>query len=131
MHDIVTGFWEPNEADGTAGFRLGFGATINVINGGLECGSWSSHANHRVDYYRGLMGYFGVEIGADEQLGCSDQTNRFAAEGTGAQQMQSFDRDWSQPNSCKLVSWSTAYSVFTPGDYKRCVCSFQTTPCDL
>ena len=38
MHDIVTGFWQPNEADLAAGFKLGFGATINVFKGSLECG---------------------------------------------------------------------------------------------
>jgi hypothetical protein len=34
MHDIITGFWVPNAADTSAGFKAGFGATINVINGG-------------------------------------------------------------------------------------------------
>jgi len=33
MHDIITGFWVPNAADTAAGFKAGFGATINVING--------------------------------------------------------------------------------------------------
>ena len=38
MHDIMTGFYMPNEIDLTSNFTAGFGATINVINGGLECG---------------------------------------------------------------------------------------------
>ena len=33
MHDIIAGFWQPNASDISAGFNLGFGATINVING--------------------------------------------------------------------------------------------------
>lgn len=38
MHDIVTEFWVPNSHDKSAGISKGFGATINVINGGVECG---------------------------------------------------------------------------------------------
>ena len=38
MHDIMTGFYMPNEIDLASNFTAGFGATINVINGGLECG---------------------------------------------------------------------------------------------
>jgi hypothetical protein len=41
MHDIITGFWVPNAADTSAGFKSGFGATINVINGVQECGFWN------------------------------------------------------------------------------------------
>src|SRR5450432_753439 len=37
-HDIMTGNWHPTAKD-SAGSRLpGFGATLNVINGGVECG---------------------------------------------------------------------------------------------
>ena len=39
MHDVVTRFWKPNAVDTAAGIKLGFGATINIINGGLECSS--------------------------------------------------------------------------------------------
>lgn len=38
MHDIVTEFWVPNDADLSVGINKGFGATTNVINGGVECG---------------------------------------------------------------------------------------------
>ena len=44
MHDIVTGFWQPNSADSAAGLTTGFGTTINVINGGLECGTSTTQA---------------------------------------------------------------------------------------
>ena len=39
MHDIMTGFYEPNSYDAAVGIDATFGATTNVINGGLECGS--------------------------------------------------------------------------------------------
>jgi hypothetical protein len=37
MHDVITGFWHPNEADNKANITNGFGSTINIINGGIEC----------------------------------------------------------------------------------------------
>lgn len=38
MHDVVSGFFEPNDKDKAAGIKGGFGSTINIINGGIECG---------------------------------------------------------------------------------------------
>lgn len=38
MHDVMTGFFEPNEADLEGGMTATFGTTINIINGGIECG---------------------------------------------------------------------------------------------
>jgi hypothetical protein len=38
MHDVVSGFFAPNEVDKQNGIKGGFGTTINVINGGIECG---------------------------------------------------------------------------------------------
>jgi chitinase len=36
-HDVMTGQWTPSAADLAAGRRPGFGQTINIINGGIEC----------------------------------------------------------------------------------------------
>jgi len=38
MHDILTGFFVPNDVDKAQGIKGQFGSTINVINGGRECG---------------------------------------------------------------------------------------------
>lgn len=38
MHDVMTGFYVPNSADIAANFTASFGTTINIINGGFECG---------------------------------------------------------------------------------------------
>ena len=38
MHDVVVGYWKPNASDIASGNRAGFGATTNIINGGIECG---------------------------------------------------------------------------------------------
>ena len=52
MHDVVVGIWQPNEADEKANIKPGFGATINIINGGLECNKSSEdpRAQNRIDY---------------------------------------------------------------------------------
>jgi chitinase len=45
MHDVITGFWQPNSADRSAGMKTSnnglncFGITTNIINGGIECGN--------------------------------------------------------------------------------------------
>lgn len=36
-HDVMVGKWIPTEQDTKAGRKPGFGMTINIINGGLEC----------------------------------------------------------------------------------------------
>lgn len=38
MHDVMTGLYTPNTVDTQAGIKGGFGSTINIINGGVECG---------------------------------------------------------------------------------------------
>lgn len=37
MHDVIVGQWEPNSADEAAKIFPGLGASINVLNGGIEC----------------------------------------------------------------------------------------------
>lgn len=37
MHDVIVGNWEPNSADLAANINPGLGASINVLNGGIEC----------------------------------------------------------------------------------------------
>ena len=38
MHEVATGFFQPNSVDTNAGIGCTFGATTNIINGGIECG---------------------------------------------------------------------------------------------
>ena len=37
MHDVMRGFFEPNDYDLSQDIYDGFGATTNIVNGGLEC----------------------------------------------------------------------------------------------
>jgi len=38
MHDVVVGHFKPNSYDLKSNIEDGFGTTINIINGGIECG---------------------------------------------------------------------------------------------
>jgi len=38
MHDVITGYYEPNGTDSANNMTSSFATTINIINGGLECG---------------------------------------------------------------------------------------------
>lgn len=41
MHDVMTGFFVPNDVDKQNNIGADFATTTNIINGGLECGNWS------------------------------------------------------------------------------------------
>ena len=53
MHDIVTGYFTPNIIDYMRGMTPSFASTINVINGGLECGKGlnTDKVKKRGEYY--------------------------------------------------------------------------------
>lgn len=69
MHDVVTGFWKPNNGDLNRGINFGFGATINIIADD-ECNFLSGKASNRVRYYQNLMNYFQVPIDGKEVIHC-------------------------------------------------------------
>lgn len=63
-HEIMYGLWKPSAKDSTAGRLPGFGAVVNVINGGLECGGNSTAgSSYRYGYYLFFCRYFKVEPG--------------------------------------------------------------------
>ncbi len=129
MLSVVEGSWVPNEADKARGISPGFGATINIINGGIECGHGydKPQALNRIAYYKAFAAYLGVPIGADEVLGCKDQDS-FSNEGAGALNIH-WDEDWSWHSDrldgksfeCKLVPYQTAYFALSEGAYERCL----------
>lgn len=130
MLHVVDGTWVPNGHDLSLGIAPGFGATTNIINGGIECntqGAEKPQSLNRIAYYQGLAGYLQVPIGADEQLGCANQ-GRFDTQGAGALLIY-WDQDWGwypgNPDgksfACKLVGYQTAYNALTPGSYRQCV----------
>ena len=72
-HDIMTGKWKPNENDLLKGRLPGFGATVNVINGGVECGTGKElqKTAYRYQYYQYFCTYFRVSPG--ENISCNSQ----------------------------------------------------------
>lgn len=68
-HAVMTGLWQPNAADRRLGRRPGFGMTINIINGNVECRT-ESPANRRdredrIGHYRHFAAMLGVQVGKD------------------------------------------------------------------
>ena len=95
MLHVIDGTWVPNEQvsikciskqkmlhircyykDRANGISPGFGATINIINGGVECntrdGKESKQASNRIEYYKQFAWYLYVDY-QDEELGCAKQ----------------------------------------------------------
>ena len=72
-HDIIAGKWEPTSNDKLNGRVPGFGATVNVINGGVECGNGTEleKTAYRYKYYMYFCDYFHVSSG--ENISCSNQ----------------------------------------------------------
>ncbi|MFG6447881.1 glycoside hydrolase family 19 protein [Roseateles sp. BYS180W] len=132
MLHVVDGTWQPNATDAAAGIKPGFGATTNVINGGIECGQGAEKPQsvNRIAYYRQHAAALGVPIGANEELGCATQ-KAFTVGGAGALNIY-WDQDWAYyPNmpegksyACKLVGYQTAFSALKPADYQRCVSKY-------
>ena len=60
MHDVMTGFFVPNDVDIQKNIGADFGTTTNIINGGLECGFHSEKANSRATYYLEWLNFFGL-----------------------------------------------------------------------
>ena len=72
-HDIMIGKWVPTPADSLQGRLPGFGATVNVINGGVECGTGKDNlkTSYRYQYYLYFCSFLGVDPG--ENIRCSNQ----------------------------------------------------------
>jgi hypothetical protein len=69
-HDVMTGKWHPNAADKVANRVPGFGMTIDIVNGEVECDKGESiySMNDRIGFYK----YFLKKLGAtDPNCVCS------------------------------------------------------------
>ncbi len=119
IHDIVVGFWKLNEHDLAANIPLGFGATINVINGCVECRGETEkpEAKNRMAYYVEFAKAFGVDPG--DNIGCAGMKD-FPANGAGSVDIY-WERDWSNQGKCKLVGYQTSYTLLFEQDYEACV----------
>jgi hypothetical protein len=71
-HDVMSGAWSPTPNDSTGGRVPGFGATVNIFNGGVECGKETmSKTQYRYDYYLKFCTYFHVSPGPN--VSCAGQ----------------------------------------------------------
>ena len=139
MFELIYGYWTPpatNSANTVDSKEPGpsFGASIMIINGGIECGGSkaTAQAANRVKYYAGFMDYFGL----DPEMGITyDKTNvqthktasmscmnMLAFEPNhGAAYPSYWEEDWSALGQCQLVTYETAFSGYLDGDYEKCV----------
>jgi chitinase len=77
-HAVMTGEWTPSDADVSAGRNPGFGMTINIINGGLECGSANAtnpdaaaKVNDRVGFYQRFTDTNVLNVGVGKNVYCN------------------------------------------------------------
>ena len=69
-HDVMTGKWQPKADDKVKNRKPGFGMTINIINGAVECGQGENmfSMNDRVGFYQYFLKKLGVN---DPNCACS------------------------------------------------------------
>ncbi len=137
MLHVIDRTWEPSQLETSAGIGYGFGTTINIINGGIECGEQNADKGqpvNRIRYWQGLSGFYQIPIEADEKDTCWQQLPYGSLNLSGATDVlfTNWDGDWSyhadRPGGvsfeCKLVGYQTAYSALVTGDYEKCVANF-------
>ncbi|EER12362.1 Endochitinase 3 precursor, putative [Perkinsus marinus ATCC 50983] len=107
IHDVITGWWKPNSDDLAGNRNPGFGATVMITNGGLECGHASKQADNRVAYYKAFCDYFRISPG--EYIDCVAM-RAFDAKSSAATQEYWDYADWL--SNCRLVSYQAAFSIF-------------------
>ncbi|WP_408057232.1 chitinase [Veronia nyctiphanis] len=137
MLHVIDGTWSPSLREKEAGIGYGFGTTINIINGGIECGEQNKTKGqpvNRIRYWEGLAEHYQIAIGADEKNTCWQQTPYGSLNLNGATDVlyTNWDGNWKyyadRPEGfsfeCELVGYQTAYSALVPGDYQKCVTNF-------
>jgi chitodextrinase len=137
MLHVIDRTWVPSERERAAGIGYGFGTTINVINGGIECGEQNKDKGqpvNRIRYWEGLSSHYEIPILSDEKNTCWQQTPYGSLNLNGASDVlyTNWDGNWKyypdRPNGasfeCELVGYQTAYSALTEGDYQKCVTNF-------
>lgn len=132
MLHVIDGTWQPNDHDKANGLVSGFGVTIQIINGGVECGGANEMAQslNRIAYYKEFANYLKVPVPADEVLGCKNM-KQFDEGGAGALPIY-WEQDWGwsadtadgKTYSCQLVGYQTPFTAFKQGDYAKCVQHF-------
>jgi chitodextrinase len=137
MLHVIDRTWSPSQREAGAGIGYGFGTTINVINGGIECGEQNRTKGqpvNRIRYWQGLATHYLLPVENDEVDTCWQQTPFGSLNLNGATDVlyTNWDGNWKyypdRPEGfsfeCNLVGFQTAYSALVPGDYEKCVTNF-------
>jgi predicted chitinase len=68
-HDVMVGVWQPKASDTAKGRAPGFGMTINIINGEVECNKGENNYSmkDRMKFYQHFLG----KLGAQDTTNCS------------------------------------------------------------
>ena len=73
-HDVITGRWSPSATDVSLGRLPGFGMTVNIINGGVECNQPTpAQVTDRIGFYGRFTALLGVTQG--DNLTCDKMRN--------------------------------------------------------
>jgi hypothetical protein len=70
IHEVLVGEWKPTKADIKAGRKPGFGVTIDIINGAVECGTVTPQAQNRILYFKQFCKLLNVSTGPN--LSCAN-----------------------------------------------------------
>ena len=83
MHDVMTGYFEPNATDLSNDIDASFATTINIINGGIECGRGRDYpkVKSRGEYFQEWLNFFDLPA-ENGELDCGTQPNGLPAGGT-------------------------------------------------
>ncbi|HEY4063456.1 MAG TPA: chitinase [Puia sp.] len=72
-HDVVCGKWQPTSEDLRLGRKPGFGMTINIINGGVECNSLlpagRALREERIGFYKWFAHL--LQVSVEEECDCA------------------------------------------------------------
>ena len=71
MLHVIDRTWTPSQRESDAGIGYGFGTTINVINGGIECGEQNKDKGqpvNRIRYWEGLANHYQIPVESDEKI---------------------------------------------------------------
>lgn len=73
-HDVMVGLWTPSASDISLNRSPGFGMTVNIINGGLECNLGNdARVNDRIGFYKRYSALIGVDPGPN--LDCASMAS--------------------------------------------------------
>lgn len=73
-HDVMVGNWTPSTSDIADNRTAGLGMTVNIINGGVECGDGGAEKYQvvdRINYYKRYATYLGISTDLDGSNTCN------------------------------------------------------------